>query len=160
MRLNWLTGILILSVTINAAVTGTLGYHYFTKQPQPVLAPCFATGDGHFYQSLGLTDGQLEKMEPLAQKFHHRMADMKATMVQKKDLLIDLLQRGEDPGRVDVLRREMASIQDTIQREVIAHISDIKKILNSKQQEQFFSLMRQSMTDTGAMLPPPSGGNR
>lgn len=160
MRLNWLTGILILSVTINAAVTGTLGYHYFTQQPQPALAPCFSTGDGHFYQSLGLTDGQLEKMEPLAQKFHHRMAEMKATMVQKKDLLIDLLQRGEDPGRVDVLRREMASIQDTIQREVIAHISDIKKILNSKQQEQFFSLMRQSMTDTGAMLPPPSGGNR
>jgi Spy/CpxP family protein refolding chaperone len=160
MRLNWLTGILILSVTINAAVTGTLGYHYFTKQPQPVLAPCFSTGDGHFYQSLGLTDGQLEKMEPLAKKFHHRMAEMKATMVQKKDLLIDLLQRGEDPGRIDVLRKEMASIQDTIQREVIAHISDIKKILNSKQQEQFFSLMRQSMADTGAMLPPPSGGSR
>ena len=160
MRSNWLTGILILSLTVNAAVIGTLGYHYFMKQPQRDSFTCFSTGNGHLYQSLGLTDGQLERMEPLAQKFHHRMAEMKASMERKKDLLIDLLQRGDDSERIGVLREEMASIQDAIQKEVISHIADIKQILNSKQQEQFFSLMRQSMTYTGTSLPTPSGGNR
>jgi len=160
MRSNLLAGILILSLAVNAAVLGTLGYHYFTKQPQRDSVTCFSTGDGHLYQSLGLTDGQLEKMEPLAHAFHGHIAEMKASMEQKKDLLIDLLQRGEDLDRVDALRREMAIIQDTIQKEVISHIADIKKILNSKQQEQFFSLMRQIMTYTGTSLPTPSGGNR
>jgi hypothetical protein len=160
MRSNWLTGILILSLAVNAAVLGTLGYHYFIKQPQRDSVTCFSTGDGHLYQSLGLTGGQLEKIEPLAHAFHGHMDEMKASVEQKKDLLIDLLQRGEDPGQIDALRKEMASIQDTIQKEVIAHIADIKQILNSKQQEQFFSLMRQSMTYTGTSLPTPSGGNR
>jgi len=160
MRSNLLAGILILSLAVNAAVLGTLGYHYFIKQPQSAPTPCFSTGDGHFYQSLGLSEAQLEKMEPLAHAFHRRMAEMKASMEQKKDLLIDLLQRGDDPDRTDALRTEMASIQDTIQKAVISHIADIKKVLNSKQQEQFFNLMRQSKNCPGTSLSPPIGGNR
>jgi hypothetical protein len=158
MRSNWLTGILILSLAVNAAVIGTLGYHSFIKQPQRGPAPCFSTEDGHLYQSLGLTGGQLEKIEPLAHAFHGQMGEMKASVEQKKDLLIDLLQRGENPDKIDALRREMASIQDTIQKAVISHIADIKQILNSKQQEQFFNRMRQIMTYTGTSLPTPSGG--
>jgi len=160
MRSNWLAAILILSLAFNAAVLGTLGYHYFIKQPQSGPTPCFSTGDGHFYQSLGLSEAQLEKMEPLAHAFHQRMAEMKASMEQKKDLLIDLLQRGDDPDRTDALRTEMASIQDTIQKAVISHIADIKKVLDSKQQEQFFNHMRQSMNCPETSPSPPSGGNR
>jgi Spy/CpxP family protein refolding chaperone len=160
MRSTWSTGILILSLAVNAAVMGTLGYRYFMQQPQRHPVNCFSTGDGHLYQSLGLTDGQLKRIEPLARAFHGQMDAMRASVEQKKDLLIDLLQRGEEPDKVDALRSEMASIQDTIQKEVIAHIADIKKILNSKQQEQFFALMRQSMTYAGTALPTPSGGNR
>jgi Spy/CpxP family protein refolding chaperone len=160
MKSNWLAGILILSLAVNAAVLGTLGYHYFIKQSQSGPTPCFSTGDGHFYQSLGLSESQLEKMEPLAHAFHQRMAEMKASMEHKKDLLIDRLQRGDDPDRIDALRTEMASIQDTIQKTVISHIADIKKVLNSKQQEQFFNFIRQSMNCPGTSPSPPSGGNR
>jgi hypothetical protein len=39
----------------------------------------------------------------------------------------------------------MAGIQDEIQREVIAHITELKKILDPDQQKRFFDLMRQSM---------------
>ncbi|MBI5580290.1 MAG: periplasmic heavy metal sensor [Deltaproteobacteria bacterium] len=155
-----MAGILILSLTINAAVIGTLGYHYFMKQPQRDSLSCFSTGNGHLYQSLGLTGGQLERMGPLAHAFHGQMDEMKASVEQKKDLLIDLLQRGEEPDKIDALRRELASIQDTIQKEVISHIADIKQILNSNQQEQFFRLMRQSMNCTGTSMSSPSGGNR
>jgi Spy/CpxP family protein refolding chaperone len=147
-------------LAINAAIMGTLGYHYFIKQPQRDSVTCFSTGNGHLYQSLGLTGSQLEKMESIAHAFHGRMDEMKASVEQKKDLLIDLLQRGDAPDRIDGLRAEMASIQDAIQKEVISHIEDIKKVLNSKQQEQFFSLMRQSMTYTESSLSHPSGGNR
>jgi hypothetical protein len=39
----------------------------------------------------------------------------------------------------------MAGIQDEIQKEVITHIMESKKILDSDQQQRFFNLMRQSM---------------
>jgi hypothetical protein len=160
MRSNWLTGLLILSLAVNAAVIGTLGYHYLTNAAQRRPAPCLSSGDGHLYQSLGLTGRQLERMEPLAHAFHGRMDEMKAAMERKKDLLIDLLQRGDTPDRTDRLRSEMASIQDEIQKEVIAHVADIKKVLDSKQQERFFHLMRQSVNCTGTPLSPSNGGSR
>jgi hypothetical protein len=40
----------------------------------------------------------------------------------------------------------MAGIQDEIQKEVITHITESKKILDPGQQKRFFDLMRQSMT--------------
>jgi hypothetical protein len=160
MRSTWLTGILVLSLAVNAAIIGTLGYHHLIKQPQRDSVTCFSTGDGHLYQSLGLTGSQLEKMESMAHAFHGRMDEMKASIEQKKDLLIDLLQRSDAPDRIDGLRAEMASIQDSIQKEVISHIEEIKKLLDSKQQEQFFNLMRRSMNCAGTSLSPASGGNR
>jgi hypothetical protein len=90
------------------------------------------------------------------------MAEMKASMEGKRLLLVDLLQKQTDPGTIDALRKEMASIQDMIQKDVIAHIGDVRGILNSGQQKQFFELLRRSMTSsaTASSLSPPSGGNQ
>jgi hypothetical protein len=41
----------------------------------------------------------------------------------------------------------MAGVQDEIQREVIVHIIETKKILDPRQQQKFFDLMRQSMAN-------------
>ena len=50
----------------------------------------------------------------------------------------------------------MAGIQDEIQNEVIVHIAETKKILDPKQQERLFDLMRQSMVRKTSAL--SSGG--
>jgi Spy/CpxP family protein refolding chaperone len=105
-------------------------------------------GDSHLYQSLGLSKLQLSKMEPLAQKFHARLAELGARMEEKKETLTDLLQKESDPAGIENLRKEMAGIQDDIQKEVIVHIMESKKILDPIQQQRFFDLMRQSMTHT------------
>jgi Spy/CpxP family protein refolding chaperone len=84
-------------------------------------------------------------MDPLAQKFHGRLAELGAVMEKKKGVLIDLLQKDSDPVSVENLRKEMAGIQDEIQKEVITHITELKKILDPNQQQRFFDLMRQSM---------------
>ena len=103
-------------------------------------------GDSHLYQSLGLSNVQLSKMEPLAQKFHGRLAELGALMEEKKGTLTDLLQKDSDPANIEDLRKEVAGIQDEIQKEVIVHIMESKKILDPIQQQRFFDLMRQSMT--------------
>jgi len=147
MRSKWLTFILILSLAVNAAVLATMGYHYYFSASTKTLAPCpMSPGDSHLYQSLGLSKVQLSKMEPLAQKFHARLAELGVLMEEKKETLTDLLQKDSDPASIEALRKEMAGIQDEIQKEVITHITELKKILDPQQQQRFFDLMRQNMT--------------
>ena len=147
MRSKWLILILILSLAINSAVLATVGYHYYRNVSTAPSAPCpMSPGDSHLYQSLGLSNVQLAKMEPLAQSFHGRLAELGARMEEKKETLTNLLQKDSDPASIENLRKEMAGIQDEIQKEVIIHIMESKKILNLNQQQRFFDLMRQSMT--------------
>jgi Spy/CpxP family protein refolding chaperone len=149
MRSKWLILILILSLAINAGALVSMGYHYYVNASTPSSAPCpMSPGDSHLYQSLGLSKVQLSKMEPLAQKFHARLAELGARMEEKKETLTDLLQKESDPAHIENLRKEMAGIQDEIQKEVIVHIMESKKILDPVQQQRFFDLMRQSMTRT------------
>jgi len=147
MKSKWLAVILFLSLAVNVGVLATMGYHYYLTASTKTLAPCpVSPGDGHLYQSLGLSNLQLSKMEPLAQKFHGRLGELGAIMEEKKGILIDLLRKDGDPKEIENLRKEMAAIQDEIQKEVITHIVESKKILDSKQQQRFFDLMHQSVT--------------
>jgi Spy/CpxP family protein refolding chaperone len=147
MKSKWLTVILVLSLAINAGVLVSMGYHYYVNASTPSTAPCpMSPGDSHLYQSLGLSNLQLAKMEPLAQKFHGRLGELGALMEKKKETLIALLQKDSDPASIENLRKEMAGIQDEIQKEVIVHIMESKKILDPQQQQRFFDLMRQNMT--------------
>jgi Spy/CpxP family protein refolding chaperone len=149
MKSKWLTVVLVLSLAINAGVLVSMGYHYYVNASTPSSAPCpMSPGDSHLYQSLGLSNLQLSKMEPLAQKFHGRLAELGAAMEEKKEALVTLLQKNSDPVKIENLRKEMAGIQDEIQKEVIVHIMESKKILDPIQQQRFFDLMRQSMTRT------------
>jgi len=158
MRLTWTTGLLIFSLALNAAVIGAVGCNHFTQPPPSFSLPC-EIGDGHLYQRLGLTDSQLQQIQPLAHEFHSRIADMKSSMESKKDRLLYLLSREQDPEKLKELQTQMAAVQQILQNTVIDHITQIKKVLDEKQQERFFALMAQSM-NCGTTLAPTSGGNR
>ena len=139
--------VLILSLAINASILGTMGYHYYRDASLAKDAPCpLSPAHQHLYQQLGLSTPQLAQMEPVAQKFHERLGQLESTMKGKNERLVELLGEKEvDPVQVEGLRKEIAGIQDEIQREVIAHILETKRILDAKQQKQFFALMSQSM---------------
>jgi Spy/CpxP family protein refolding chaperone len=97
-------------------------------------------------------------MEPLAQKFHSHLEEFGAAIEGKRELLVDLLAKNGDPASIENLRREMANIQDEIQKEVISHIIETKKILNAKQQQRFFDLMKQNMARAQSPWPQNIGG--
>jgi Spy/CpxP family protein refolding chaperone len=159
MRSKWLTIILFLSLAINAGVLAATGYHYYRNTSRIPSVPCpVSAGDAHLYQSLGLSDLQLAKMEPLAQKFHGRLAELGGAMEKKKETLIALLRKDSNSENIENLRKEMAGVQDEIQREVITHITDTKKILDPDQQQRFFDLMRQSMTGAQSPWSHTNGG--
>ena len=139
--------ILVLSLAVNVSMLGALAYHYYRDASQTEEAPCpLSPSHRHLYQQLGLSASQLARMEPLAQKFHERLGQLETAMKGKNERLVELLgQREVDLVQAEGLRKEIAGIQDEIQKEVIAHILDSKKILDSKQQTQFFALMSQGM---------------
>ena len=67
-------------------------------------------------------------------------------MEAKKIAMINLLS-GENvsPARIEEIRKDMATIQDRIQKVVIAHVLDVKEILNPIQRKRFFELLSKSM---------------
>jgi len=139
--------ILVLSLAINASILGTMGFRYYRDASLAKDAPCpLSPAHQHLYQQLGLSTPQLAQMEPVAQKFHERLGELEAAMKGKNERLVELLgQREVDPSQVERLRKEIAGIQDEIQKEVIAHILETKKILDQNQQKQFFVLMSQGV---------------
>jgi Spy/CpxP family protein refolding chaperone len=161
MRSNWLIFVLVLSIAINAAVLATTGYHYYVSTSAKTLAPCpVSPGDSHLYQSLGLSKAQLSKMEPLAQKFHGHLAELGTAMEGKRELLVNLLAKDGDPASIENVRKEMAGIQDEIQKEVISHITETKKILDPDQQQHFFDLMKQGMNRAQSPWSQIRGGHQ
>jgi Spy/CpxP family protein refolding chaperone len=142
--------VLILSLFINASVLATVGYHYYRNTCLTSSPPCLLSGgDHHLYQSLGLSDTQLAQMGPLSKTFHARIETLGTTMEAKRNLLIDLLEQGgRDQGRIEETRKEIAAIQDAIQKEVMMHIIQSKEIMNPEQQNRFFELLRNSLAGT------------
>ena len=154
MRNKWTTMILVLSLAMNAAVLAVAGYGYYhNSRPPTIAADHSPQGDHHFYEKLGLAPAQLAKMTPMAATFHERLKNLHYEMDEKKDAMIRLV-AGESvvPDRIEALRIEMAAIQDGIQKTVIAHVLDVKEILDLNQRKRFFDLLRNSMTQEHGMF--------
>ena len=96
---------LALSLAINISILGTAGYHYYRNSLWTQSAPCpLSPTHQHLYQELGLSELQLSRMEPLARKFHERLAELRKDMKGKNGRLVELLgQKDNDPVQVEGL---------------------------------------------------------
>jgi hypothetical protein len=138
--------ILTLSLVVNASAIATIGYHYWRNTCFTPSAPCPLNQEDHYlYQDLGLSPEQLAKMAPLARSFHDRLNELEAAIEARRNLLIDCLGEEKiDLPRTETIRKEIAVSQDEVQKEVIAHIAESKKIMNPAQQKRFIELLRAS----------------
>ena len=163
MRTKLVIFILILSLAVNISVLATVGYHYYRNSCLVPSVPCPLNQESHhLYQSLGLSDAQLAKIAPLSKSFHIRLESLGSTMEAKRNFLIKLLEGDKiDSRRIEEARKEIAVIQDEIQREVVVHITQFRRILDAEQQKRFFAMLRANMT---RVQPPPAfpitGGNK
>jgi len=147
MKNRWIAMILVLSLAMNTAVLAVAGYQYFDRNRRPSAATLHSSErDYHFYEKLGLTPAQLAKMAPMANTFHKSLKSLHSDMEAKKSAMINLLSdENVSPVKIEEMRKEMATIQDGIQKIVIAHIHDVKAVLNASQRKRFFELLSKSM---------------
>jgi Spy/CpxP family protein refolding chaperone len=150
--------ILTLSLVVNASAVATIGYHYWRNTCLTPSAPCpLNQEDHHPYQELGLSHEQLTKMTSLAQAFHGRLNELEAAVETKRNLLIDLLgEKDVDLPKTEVIRKEIAGYQDEVQKEVIAHIAESKKVMTPDQQKRFIELLRASSNNGRVNSPFPT----
>jgi len=149
--------VLTLSLVVNASVVVTIGYHYWRNACLTPSVPCpLNQEDHHPYQELSLSSEQLAKMTSLADSFHRRLNELEAGIEAKRNLLIDLLGDEKiDLPRTEAIRKEIAAFQDEVQKEVIAHIAESKKIMNPDQQKRFIELLRASSNNGRVHSPFP-----
>ena len=147
MKHRWIVMILVLSLAVNAAAMAVGGYNWYCgRHLSSTTLHSPDKMDHHFYEVLGLTPGQLAKMTPMAATFHESLKSLHSEIGEKKDTMINLLGgEGVTPTRIETLRKEMAAIQDNVEKTVIAHVLDVKKILDDNQRKRFFDLLRKSM---------------
>ena len=157
MREKLLVIILTLSLAVNASAVATIGYHYWRNSCLTPSAPCPLNQKDHFaYQDLGLSPEQLAKMTALAKSFHGRLTELEGTIEARRNLLIDCLgEDAPDPQLMESIRKEISGYQDEIQKEVIAHIAESKKIMNPEQQKKFIELLRASSNNGRVHSPFP-----
>jgi len=87
----------------------------------------------------------LAKVQPLAGTFHDRLQKLQKDMVSARTRLVKLLAHDNvDHVKTEELRKEMAFIQDEIQKEVISHLLELKEVLDPGQRERFFALVEQT----------------
>jgi hypothetical protein len=158
MKRKLLIVILTLSLAVNASAVATIGYHYWRNTCFTPSAPCPLNQEGnHPYQELGLSAEQLVKMASLSDSFHHRLNELEAAVETKRNLLIDCLGEQEiDLPKTETIRKEIAGYQDEIQKEVIAHIAESKKIMTPNQQKRFIELLRTSSNNGQVNSPFPT----
>ena len=161
MKSKFLYFALVLSLAVNLAVMATVGYHYYRNVCVAPAAPCPLNQSGrHLYESLGLSERQLAAITPLSQPFHARLADLDSQIATKRNYLIDLLGKAEtDRGGIETTRKEIAALQDEIQRDVILHITQIGAILDPDQKKRFMDMLRAGMAGTrlNSAFPIPGG---
>lgn len=141
--------LLVLSLSLNLAVLAVAGYKMFNSRHTPSQM----TGhphdmEHHFHKVLGLSADQMTRMRPLAHTFHHQLNQMQMQMSEKKEKMLSLLEDDTDTSRqIETLRSQMAMIQDRIQKTVIDHVLEVKAVLDTDQQERFFTLLHKSMVN-------------
>jgi len=141
----WIS-VLVLSLAMNIGVATMFGLRFMqtNKADTPQKCP-FSSNDTHLYTLLGLTPEQQAEIAPLARGFHENIGKLSSEIHQKRNSMIAMMEQDPvDMDQVNLLRKEMQSLQSLLQQQVFEHILKMKQMLKPEQGKIFFQALRQS----------------
>jgi Spy/CpxP family protein refolding chaperone len=138
--------LLLVSVILNIAILITVLYlHYNRSFPVPFVS-------GHrrsefLIKELSLSPEQARLFEQKEEVFFKQINQKRKQLFLKRLELLNLTKSDKpDTKKIDQTIKDISSMQEDIQRTVIAHIIDIKSLLNKEQQKKFFNLLETIIT--------------
>ena len=140
MRENLKTLAIIFSVVLNLVFIGSYVYH---RSDQTFIARQNTPHRRLLYEKLNLNRMQLDRIEPIRDRFHAFLGQQGYSIKSKQLELIDLLSK-ENPGRedVDLKQKEIQNLQRQMQTKVINHLLAESRIFTPEQRTRFFALIR------------------
>jgi uncharacterized membrane protein len=158
MRDNILKYLLIVSVILNLSFLGGAGYTYYKRSsyPRPPTIRDLHAGGAYLFESLALKPEQRKAFEEKALPFHEQMANRKAEVDGLREELFGLM-RADDPDEKAIAATiaQINSIQEKMQRTVVAHMLEFKSMLDKQQRKKFFDLVEGAMTQRSGEIQCP-----
>jgi Spy/CpxP family protein refolding chaperone len=150
--------LLVCSVALNLGFAGVYGLTMLNRsQPAfratPQVAPSVKSGPDcpftseytHLYATLGLSQTQLERIEPLAKDFHAKAQRIGTQIVEQRDRLVgEMAQETIDSAALEAIHQDISTRQSEMQKLVVGHVLDMKQVMTPEQRALFFESMRRS----------------
>lgn len=151
MKENLKTLAIIFSVVLNIVFIGSYFYH---KSDQYLLTGHQGKHNRFLIEELNLSREQLDRFEPIRDRFHAFLSQQGYVIRDKQLELIDLLAK-ENPDReaVDVKQKEIQTLQRQMQAKVIEHLFEESGMFTPEQRKKFFGLIRERIEKSDGPRP-------
>lgn len=143
MKTKLLIILLVISLGINAGVIFAFGFrHWHAKR----LRPEFRRERLQLQRSLDLSEEQNQLFEKYRKELNNQLSPLREKIRQKRRELLGLLKTEEiDEEKIDKLLSEIAELQSEIEKTVVRHSIQIRKILTPAQQKKFIGFLEQQL---------------
>jgi len=161
MKRKLLIGALVALTVINVAGLLTMGFCRF--QHYCMMARLHTTGlrneSDPLHSQLDLSTEQRAQIQKLKETLQAELARLRPALRAKREELADLLMASEpERARVEAAVQEFNALQAQVQRAVVQHLLDEKKLLSPAQQEKFLATIRRKLAEldppSASMVPP------
>lgn len=132
--------LIVLSIVANIAFVGGYCYRTFWSHPKG-FAPLLVYGQA--LKQLRLSKEQKNKLTPSMEATSGQIAGLRRQIRKHRLEMVDLLAVAQaDPSAIELKRREIASLQQEIQKLILRRILEHKEVLSTNQQEWLFTYLK------------------
>ena len=141
MKLNAGVFLIVFSIVLN--IFFIVGYAATLIEPESGNSEKSANKHQYIYTELDLSRQQIERIEPLRDRFHDKLDSLSQKIQEKRLQYIDLLAAEQpDLDAIQGERRAIIALQGELQETTTEHLLEMRTIFTSEQRLQFFSLFK------------------
>ncbi len=139
---NTLYSAAIILTIINLAALGTWLYNRFNAGGHESLTELRNQQFEEMRSELALSNEEVKDIQAYRTQFLGQMDSLSALLAgERTEMANELWRTNPDTARLKSLLNRISQIQSAAQRRVIAHILDVKSVLDSQQQRQFYNIV-------------------
>ncbi len=148
---SWRTWLLIVSVGINVSFVAGFVFVKYKHHREGHEEDSVLIG---LRGQLQLTDNQQKQIERLKNEMFNQVQNFQRDLTRQREILSELLAApNTDQAAIMARLDRISTIQRTVQRIVVDHLLEEKKLLSPEQQEVFSQIIRQRVCPRGGHGP-------
>ncbi len=132
----------VILTVVNLAALGTWLYYRAVNGRKVRMSEVRSEQFEEVRHKLALSPGQVDDFNKYRSSFYARMDSLSAQLTKERtELINDIWQTPADTARIDALLNGISRAQSAAQRTIIAHLTEIRRILTPRQQEKLRAIV-------------------